>query len=84
MNLSPKTYGLNARVQLHEISDDHIGIVKKVKSRIIQKDGLKIIDMYSSIKKNNPNLKVSLMCHDNICSKTRALLNDQDIDILIE
>ena len=42
-SLSPKDYGLNAKVRLIQ-SEDHIGIVIDRKSRIIMKDGIKILD----------------------------------------
>ena len=49
-SLSPKDYGLNSKVKLIQ-SDDHIGIVIDRKSRIIMKDGIRILDQVKKIKK---------------------------------
>ncbi len=82
MNISPAWYGLNSRIKLEEIADQHIAIVKKIKSRIIQKDALKIIEMAKIIKQKDPKLKISLVCNDNICSKSVKLLTDNHIEII--
>ncbi len=82
INITPSHYGLNSRVKLEQIADGHIGILKKVKSRIIQKDALKIIEIANMIKEKDPELKVSLVCNDNICSKSVKLLADNDIGVI--
>ncbi len=82
MNISPTYYGLNSRIKLEQIADQHIGIVKKIKSRIIKKDALMIIEMATIIKQKDPKLKVSLICNDNICSRSVKLLTDTNIDII--
>lgn len=81
MEISPKEYGLKSRVKLEQLSSNHIAIVKKVKSRIIQKDALKIIEIANAIRKKDANTKVSLICNNNICSKSVKLLNEQAIMI---
>lgn len=81
MNLSPKYYQLSSRVLLDELAPNHIAIVKRIKSRIIKKDALKIIDMANSIKEIEPHYKVSLVCYDNICSKSIGLLEENNISI---
>jgi len=82
MNTSPAHYGLNSRVKLIQVSGEHIGIVKKIKSRIIQKDALKIIEMATIIKEKDHELRVSLICNDNICSKSMKLLIANNIEII--
>jgi hypothetical protein len=82
MNTTPSYYNLNSRVNLEQLADGHIGIVKKIKSRIIQKDALKIVEMATIIREKDPELKVSLICNDNICSKSVKLLIDNDIEVL--
>ena len=81
MDLLPENYGLSSRIKLKRIASNNIGIVKRVKSRIIQKDALKIIEIANTIRKNDLNTKVSLICNDNICSKSVKLLNEQGIEI---
>lgn len=75
-------FGLNSRVKLEEISKNHIGIVKLIKSRIIQKDAQKIIEQASTIREKDSSIKVSLICHNNICSKSVALLTKNNIEII--
>lgn len=82
MEISPIEYGLSSRVKLRQISEKHIGIVKQVKSRIIQKDAYKIIEIAEAIRNKYPQLRISLICYNNICSKSVKLLNEHIIEIL--
>lgn len=79
MNTDPKYYNLNTRVKLRVISDDEIAIEKLIKSRIIRKDAEKILLQAKQIKAKAPHLEVSLLCTDNICSKSIALLEQEGI-----
>ncbi len=82
MDISPKYFGLNSRIQLKQLDINHIAIVKNIKSRIISKDATKIIEMADTIKAKEPDYKVSLMCTKNICSKSIKLLINHNIDIV--
>ena len=82
--ISPKTYNLSLRTILREIEENHIAIVKKIKSRIIMKDGLKILEQINQIKSINQQLKVSLIISGPICSKTKDLLNKANVDLIVE
>jgi hypothetical protein len=81
MELSPKEYGLNSRIKLIELGTNHLGINKLIKSRIIQKDTVKLIEIAEKIKIKNPAVTISLICHNNICSKSVKLLKEQGIEI---
>ena len=83
MNLSPHYYNLTARTQLKELSTAHIAIVKRIKSRIIQKDAWKIVEAAEKIKAIEPTFKVGLVCNDNICSKSLKVLEENDIEVHI-
>lgn len=83
MEISPKEFGLNPRVKLKHIAPNNLAIVKQVKSRIIQKDAYKLIKIADVIKKKNSNIKISLICYNNICSKSIKLLNESNIDVII-
>ena len=76
-DLSPKDYGLNAKVRLIQ-SEDHIGIVIDRKSRIIMKDGIKILDQAEKIRKTTNNV-IRLYTSAPVCSKTKAYLNKNNI-----
>ena len=85
IQLNPKDYNLGSRVVLLQLSENEIAIVKKRKSRIILKDGHKILEQTQAIQAVKPNTKVSLIISENnICSKTIKLLNDSGITIVSE
>ncbi len=84
MNLTPSYYGLSSRAKLEEIAPKHLGLVKLIKSRIIQKDALKIIETVRLIQAKEPSSKVSLICYDNICSKSIKTLNENEIDVIFK
>mgnify|MGYP006961755343 CR=1 FL=1 len=82
MQIHPTNYGLPATTKLQEIGYNHLAIVRVIKSRIIQKDALKIVETAQQITGVNPRLKVSLMCTPNICSKSKALLQKEGIELI--
>ena len=75
--LSPEDYGLNAKVRLLQ-SKDHIGIVIDRKSRIIMKDGIRILDQAKKIRQKTNNV-IRLYTSAPVCSKTKAFLNKHNI-----
>ena len=76
-SLSPKDYGLTSKVKLIQ-SDDHIGIVIDRKSRIIMKDGLRILDQSKKIKQIS-NSVIRLYTSAPVCSKTKVFLKKNNI-----
>jgi len=82
MIIDASEYNLNKRVVLEKVDSDTIGIVKLVKSTIITKDALKIIESVKQIKEINPDINVALICTENICSKSIALLSENSIQIV--
>ncbi len=84
MDLNPADYNLPARTKLRTIAENHIAIVKLIKSRIIQKDAVKIVEMCRQIQSVDSGLKVSLVCTSSICSKSLALLQREGVSVLIE
>jgi hypothetical protein len=84
MDLNPSVYNLPARTKLRAISENQIAIVKLIKSRIIQKDAVKVVEMSRQIQSVHSNLKVSLICTSAICSKSLALLHREGISVVLE
>ncbi len=82
MKLLTEKYGIPNRIKLEEINSNTIAIVKLIKSRIIQKDAKKIIEIADVIREVNPDKNISLVCTENICSKSKILLSDNDISIV--
>ena len=81
METNPLYYQLSSKVQLEEINEHQMAIRKVIKSRIIQKDAIKIVEMARQIQQVDSQLKVSLICTRNICSKSIALLAKEGIGI---
>lgn len=81
METTPTYYGLPSKVQLKELDNNCIGIYKVIKSRIVQKDALKIVAIATQIKSVAPELDVTLICTRNICSKSIALLDREGVTI---
>jgi|LGVE01.1.fsa_nt_gb hypothetical protein len=82
MYIQAERFSLPKRIKLEFINENTIGIIKLIKSRIIQKDAKKIIEISEKIKLVDPNINVSLICTENICSKSKALLATKNIDII--
>ena len=80
--LNPLDYNLSKRVKIVEISNNHLGILKQRKSRIIMKDGLQIMEIVNQIKSTKPNAIISLINSGPICSKTSKYLNDNSVEIV--
>ena len=81
METNPAYYQLSLKVQLEEINEHQIAIRKVIKSRIIQKDAIKIVETARQIQQVDSQLKVSLICSRNICSKSIDLLAKEGIGI---
>ena len=80
MNLDPKKYGLNARTVLIENEQKEIIIVINRKSRIIMKDGRKILEKARKIQQQE-NKIISVSIEAPICSKTKQHLQKNGIDV---
>ena len=81
--INPKSVGAPARSVIGEDSNNHLYIVKNIKSRIIMKDGYKIAETAKQIK-NKTNSRVSLATTAPVCSKTTRFLNENDIKIVFD
>ena len=80
--IDPKRFGLSPRTSIGQLSQNHFVIIKDRKSRIIMKDGNKILEQIKSMNDNEPNLRISLATNAPVCSKTTAFLMEKGIDIL--
>jgi hypothetical protein len=82
MNTLAEKYKLPKRIKLEVINEQTIGIIKLIKSRIIQKDARKIIEIAEQIKAVDSSKNIVLICTENICSKSKALLASADISVV--
>ena len=72
-------FGLNSRVNLVR-HDDHIGIIIDRKSRIIMKDGHRIVNQAKKINTIQES-NICLYTSAPVCSKTKEFLKKNDIAI---
>ena len=81
--IDPLTVGASKRSNVATDSDNNIYIVKNIKSRIIIKDGLKILALAKKIK-TVKNATVSLATTAPVCSKTKKYLEENEIKITFD
>ena len=81
--IDPKIIGAPSRSVIGEDNSNHIYIIKNIKSRIIMKDGHKIVETVKQIK-NKTNGGVSLATTAPVCSKTTKFFNKNDIKIIFD
>ena len=80
---SASDFGLSGRIKLAIDDKRTLYIIKNIKSRIIMKDGLKILEIAKKIKRK-VQTNVSLATTAPICSKTKAYLNKNKIEIIFD
>ena len=81
-SIDPKTYNLSPRKKLLENNSGSLFILIDRKSRVVMKDGHKIIKIAKDIKKINQNKKISLLTSAPVCSKTKKHLLKCSIPVL--
>ena len=80
MKLDPKKYGLSKKVVLTEKDQKEIIISIDRKSRIIMKDGIKILDQVRQIQLQEQKT-ISVKTSAPVCSKTKQYLQKNGIEI---
>ena len=80
-NLNPKEYGLSSRARLVQDSSGAISIVIDRKSRVVMKDGHRIVEQVQKIRSADGKAIISVLTSAPVCSKTRAFLNERSISI---
>ena len=79
--IDSKSVGAPTRSVIGQDKNNNLYIIKNIKSRIIMKDGHKIVETVKQIK-NKTNSSVSLATTAPVCSKTTRFLNEKDIKII--
>ena len=80
--VDPETYNLSPRTKLLENNKGSLLVVVDRKSRIVMKDGHKIVKIAEDIKKVNQNKKISLLTSAPVCSKTKTFLVERGVKIV--
>ena len=73
-NIDPTQYNLSSRVDLRQDHSGDLLIIIDRKSRIIMKDGIRVLEMVKKINKIDPKKNISVRTSAPICSKTKKLL----------
>ena len=81
--IDSRSVGAPTRSLVGKDSNNHLYIIKNIKSRIIMKDGHKIVETVKQIK-NKTSSGVSLATTAPVCSKTIKFLNENDIKIIFD
>lgn len=82
VKIDPKSVGLHHNTVLEQTGKDTYVIVMNRKSRIIMKDGKAILQKTGNIKQTYPKAKVSVETNAPVCSKTRAFLAENDVNLV--
>ena len=82
IRLDPKTFNLNNRVVIEE-EKNTLTLVVNRKSRIIMKDGRRLLDQIRQIKKVSKKA-VLIVTTAPVCSKTKSFLNSNGVEIIQE
>ena len=78
-NIDPTQYNLSSRVDLRQDRSGDLLIIIDRKSRIIMKDGIRVLEMVKKINKTDPKKNISVRTSAPICSKTKKLLLENNI-----
>lgn len=77
----PKQFGLTASTRLYRNDRGDVVILIDRKSRIVMKDGERILEKANRIQSFQGNARVKVETTAPVCSKTRAFLAKHDIAI---
>lgn len=82
--VDPADYGLPPRTVLRRPGAGRIGIVIRRRSRIIMKDGMRILGLARLIAEKEPGVRISLITNAPVCGKTEKLLGEKGITLVRE
>ncbi|HOO73363.1 MAG TPA: hypothetical protein PK926_16505 [Spirochaetota bacterium] len=77
--IDPEDFNLKSTVILEEIKPGKIAIVINRKSRIIMKDGIKLLEQAKMIWHQKSKVKIVIKTSTPVCSKTKTFLEDNGI-----
>ncbi|HIO24211.1 MAG TPA: hypothetical protein EYN22_07475 [Nitrospinaceae bacterium] len=81
--INPKKYGLSYQTTIFKIERGDVVIMKNRKSRIIMKDGYKILETARKIRKIEKSVKITLQTNAPMCSKTKRYLEKNVIAVAL-
>ena len=79
--IDPKRYNLSQRLNLQQNELNELFIIIHRQSRIIMKDGHRIIKMVNRIQSIEKDRHVSVLTSAPVCSKTKTFLSNHSIPV---
>tara|TARA_B100001105_G_scaffold57173_1_gene43632 strand:- start:287 stop:547 length:261 start_codon:yes stop_codon:yes gene_type:complete len=80
-NIDPQIYNLSSKTQLQQNSSGDIYVVIDRKTRIIMKDGHRILTIACKIRLVEKQNTISVLTSAPVCSKTKLFLEKHKINI---
>ena len=80
--INPKKYNLSSRIILKENPKGQMFLIIDRKSRIVMKDGNRILEIIQKIQAKEKNKRPTVLTNAPVCSKTREFLNENKIEII--
>ena len=80
--VDPKNYNLPPRTKLLQDNTGSLFVLIDRKSRVVMKDGNRVVKIAEDIRKVNQNKKISLLTSAPVCSKTKKYLLKFSIPVL--
>jgi len=81
--VDPKKFGLHSSARLEQSGEKEFTLIIDRKSRIIMKDGEKILEKSKKIINQVPGARVNVKTSAPVCSKTKTFLKGQGVEILL-
>jgi len=81
VNIDPQKYNLSSRIALQEDESKNVFIKINRKSRIVMKDGHRILEIVKKIKQIEKQKNIGVLSQAPICSKTKMFLNKNGVSI---
>ena len=81
-HIDPKNYNLPPRTKLLQDNTGSLFVLIDRKSRVVMKDGNRVVKIAEDIRKVNQNKKISLLTSAPVCSKTKKYLLKFSIPVL--
>jgi len=79
--IDPKRYNLSQRLNLQQNELNELFIIIDRQSRIIMKDGHRILKMVNRIQSIEKDRHVSVLTSAPVCSKTKIFLSNHSISV---
>jgi hypothetical protein len=79
--VDPKLFGLHPSTRLERSGNNKFSILIDRKSRIIMKDGKKILEKITKIKSHVRDAEVDIRTTAPVCSKTKEFLKEHGVSL---